>query len=116
MSMRALGLVSVAVVGFAGPALADELSLKRVMLSSADVGYFEYETQVDGSTTLGLDVRLEQVDDVLKSLVVFDAAGGVGTVELPGRDESHAAFGNVPFGLDGLESPLAFLNSLVGTD
>ena len=47
-----------------------ELALKRVVLSSGGVGYFEYAADVDGSGTLGLDVPLEQVDDVLKSLVV----------------------------------------------
>jgi hypothetical protein len=110
--MRALLLLVVA----ASPALAGELALKRVMLSSAGVGYFEYEATVDGAASLGLDVKLDQVDDVLKSLVVFDGAGGVGAVELPGRDESHSAFGDVPFGPEGLASPLAFLNSLQGIE
>jgi hypothetical protein len=114
--MRALLLLHVAVIASASPVLAGELALKRVMLSSAGVGYFEYEAQVDGPAALGLDVKLDQVDDVLKSLVVFDGVGGVGAVELPGRDESHAAFGNVPFGPEGLASPLAFLNSLQGVD
>ncbi len=53
---------------------------------------------------------------MLKSLVVFDDAGGVGGIELPGRDQSHSAFGDVPFGPDGLASPLAFLNSLQGVE
>lgn len=114
--MRALILLHVAVIASASPVFADELALKRVMLSSAGVGYFEYEATVDGPATLGLDVKLDQVDDVLKSLIVFDGAGGVGAVELPGRDESHAAFGNVPFGPEGLASPLAFLNSLQGVE
>ena len=42
--------------------------------------------------TLGLDVPLDQVDDLLKSLVVFDSAGGVGGLELPGQDNTHASF------------------------
>ena len=72
------------------PAAASDLSLKRVMLSSAGVGYFEFETEVDGPAALGLDVPLDQVDDVLTSLVVFDSTGAVGTVELPGRDNTRA--------------------------
>ena len=98
------------------PAQAADLVLKRIMLSTAGVGYFEYEAAVDGPATLGLDVPLDQVDDVLKSLVVFDDAGGVGGIDLPGRGETHAAFGDVPFGPDGLASPLAFLNSLQGVE
>ena len=100
----------------ATPAVAADLALKRVMLSSAGVGYFEYETDVDGPVTLGLDVPLDQVDDVLTSLVVFDSTGGVGTVELPGRDNTRANFGNVPFGPDALRSAVDYLNSLQGVE
>ncbi len=98
------------------PAFAADLALKRVMLSSAGVGYFEYEADVDGSATLGLDVPLDEVDDVLMSLVVFDSAGGVGTVELPGRDNTRESFGNLPFGPDALRSPIDTLNSLQGVE
>ena len=108
--------VLLAATALATPAHAADLVLKRVMLSSAGVGYFEYEAAVDGPATLGMDVQLDQVDDVLKSLVVFDDAGGVGGIDLPGRDETHAAFGDVPFGPDGLASPLALLNSLQGVE
>jgi hypothetical protein len=100
----------------AGPAFAAELTLKRVMLSSAGVGYFEYEAEADGPTELGLDVPLDQVDDVLTSLVVFDSAGGVGTVELPGRDNTRASFGDVPFGPEALRSAVDYLNSLQGVE
>ncbi len=99
---------------FSSAAQAAGLVLKRVMLSSAGVGYFEYAADVDGPATLGLDLPLAQVDDVLKSLVVFDDASGIGGIELPGRDQTHSAFGDVPFGPDGLSSPLAYLNSLQG--
>ena len=67
-----------AAVSVAAPATAGDLTLRRVMLSTGGVGYFEYSAPVDGPATLGLDVPLAQVDDVLQSLVVFDTAGGVG--------------------------------------
>ncbi len=100
----------------ATPAAAADLALKRVMLSSAGVGYFEYEAELDGPATLGLDVPLDEVDDVLTSLVVFDNAGAVGTVELPGRDNTRASFGNVPFGPEALRSAIDYLNSLQGVE
>jgi hypothetical protein len=103
-------------LGSVCPAFAADLTLKRVMLSSAGVGYFEYEADVDDAATLGLDVPLDQVDDVLTSLVVFDSAGGVGTMELPGRDNTRASFGDLPFGADALRSPIDYLNSLQGVD
>ncbi len=98
------------------PALADDLTLQRVILSSAGVGYFEYEATVDGDATLGLNVPLTDVDDVLNSLVVFDTAGAIGTVELPGHDETHAAFGDLPFGPAALRSPTTYLNDLRGVE
>ena len=116
LTVMLLVAASLADLGYVGSARAADLTLKRIMLSSAGVGYFEYEASVDGPTDLGLDVKLDQVDDVLKSLVVFDDAGGVGGIELPGRDQTHVAFGDVPFGADGLASPLALLNSLQGVE
>src|SRR5271166_178810 len=114
-NVRAAFLV-VALLMTSAPAMAADLVLKRVMLSSAGVGYFEYEAEVDGAVTLGLDVKLDQVDDVLASLVVFDSAGGVGTVELPGRDTDRAVFGKLPFGPEALQSPVAYLNALQGVE
>ncbi len=93
---------------------ADGLALKRVMLSSGGVAYVEYAAEVDGAATIGLDVPLDQVDDVLTSLVVFDSAGAIGGIELPGRDGTASAFGDVPFTPEALDSPLTFLNSLQG--
>ena len=107
--------IALFLAGLAIPSWAADLTLKRVMLSSGGVGYFEYAANVDGSEALGLDVPLDQVDDVLKSLVVFDATGGVAGVELPGRDNTVAAFGDLPFGPDALKSPVEYLNALRGT-
>ena len=38
------------------PVFAQDLTLKRVMLSSGGLGYFEYEATVDGDATLKLRV------------------------------------------------------------
>ena len=110
----AASLVAASLVA-AGLARADDLTLRRVMLSTAGIGYFEYEAAADGPVTLGLDVPLSQVDDVLASLVVFDSAGSIGGLELPGQDGSHAAFFDVPFGPNALGSALDYLNGLQGT-
>src|SRR5260221_7726367 len=72
-----------AVFAVVGPADAAELSLQRIMLSSGGVGYFEYEAVVDGYATLSLDMPLDQVDDILKSLVVYDDGGTASEVTLP---------------------------------
>jgi hypothetical protein len=112
--MRAL--LSVSLIALATPAAAQELTLKRVMLSTAGVGYFELSGSLQGTGTIGLDVPLKQVDDVLASLTVFDDHGGVGSVELPGRDSNASAFADVPFTEDQLNSPVALLRSLRGQE
>src|SRR5580698_3438189 len=114
--MTRLVFAALLLLGSGIQANAADLVLKRVMLSSGGVGYFEYSAEIDGDAELGLDVPLSQIDDILKSLVVFDSQGGVAGVELPGRDGSLQAFGDAPFGPEALESPVAYLNALRGTE
>ena len=84
------------------------------MLSSGGLGYFEYEATVEGDATLKLTVSLEQVDDVLKSLVVYDDKGGVGGLSLPGSEPLAQAFKDLPFDQDSLDSPADLLSTLKG--
>ena len=114
---KAAGLVvAVAILVAPAVAAAQALELKRVMLSAGGVGYFEYEAQVEGNATLPLSVRLDQVDDVLKSIVVYDDKGVVGTIRLPGREPLAQIFRDLPFGPEALTSPVALLNSLPGAE
>lgn len=118
MAIRnALAAATIGLAGLAAAAPADaaDLSLERVMLSTGGVGYFEWEARVDGNAQLTLDVPLDQVDDVLKSLVVFDDKGGVGGIELPGLEPVSQLFRDLPFGPEALESPVALLNALQGS-
>ena len=95
----ALISASLAVLVPARPAGADEaLALRRVLLSSGGVGYFEYEAKVQGDADLPLAVPLDQVDDVLKSIVVYDDHGSVGEITLPGEGAPRMrAFRDLPF-------------------
>ena len=108
-SLALLALCTVPTLAF-----AQDLALKRVMLSSGGMGYFEYEATVEGDTTLKLTVSLQQVDDVLKSLVVYDDKGGVGGLSLPGREPLTQAFKDLPFDQESLGSPSQLLASLKG--
>src|SRR5258708_39945679 len=91
------------------PADAADLVLKRVALSTGGVGYFEYEAAVEGDATLALDVPLDQVDDVLKSLVVYDAAGSAGENTPPRREPVTQSFVDLPFAPAALGSPTRVL-------
>ena len=103
-------------IAFPTFAFAQELALKRVMLSSGGLGYFEYEAAVEGNATLKLTVSLDQVDDVLKSLVVYDDKGGVGGLSLPGREPLAQAFKDLPFDQHSLGSPAELLATLKGAE
>src|SRR5579872_465080 len=98
------------------PAWAGDLALKRVMLSTGGVAYLEDEAEVEGDATLTLNVPLDQVDDVLKSIVVYDSKGGVGAASLPGRQPLAQMFTDLPFGPEALASPAALLNALQGAE
>ena len=109
-------LVAVGLAAAGSAAAQDALPLKRVLLSTGGVAYFEHEATVDGDVELPLTVRLAQVDDVLKSIVVYDDRGGVGTISLPGREPLVQAFRDLPFDGSALASPVALLRALVGSE
>lgn len=109
-------VATTAMVSACLPALATELPLTRVVLSSSGLAQFSHAGQVAAGSTIDLAVRLDQVDDVLKSLTVFDALGAVGPVSLPGREPLGELFRDLPFDLDALNSPTALVNALVGSE
>src|SRR5262249_2016809 len=113
---RALAAAAILLAVVALPAGAQTLALKRVMLSSGGVGYFEYEASVDGASDLKLTVRRDQVDDVLKSVVVYDDRGRVGSISLPGEDTTRALFRDLPFGPEALVNPVALLEAMRGSE
>jgi hypothetical protein len=114
---REYRLALILLVSLATPASAGELGLKRVLLSSGGVGYFEYEANVDsGDASLTLDVPLDHVDDVLKSLVVYDSAGRAGEITLPGRQPLSQSTADLPFDPSALDSMTALLEALRGNE
>lgn len=95
---------------------AGELPLKRVVLSTAGLAQFTHAGEVTPGATVELSVRLDQVDDLLKSLTIFDREGAIGAVSLPGKAPLAELFRDLPFGPDALTSPSALLNALVGAE
>ncbi len=109
-----IGAASAALLAFSVEAA--ELQLKRVMLSSGGVGYFEYQAEVNGWETIEVPVRIDQVDDVLKSAVIFDGQGGSGVIELQGRDSLNEIFRTMPVGPEAFESPASLYAALQGEE
>lgn len=113
---RALLLASVVFLAGSLGAGAAELPLRRVVLSTSGLAQFTHAGPVTGGSTIDLPVRLDQVDDILKSLTVFDALGAVGTVSLPGREPLDQLFRDLPFDAKALDGPLSLVNALVGAE
>jgi len=95
---------------------ADELPLKRVVLSTSGLAQFTHGGEAATGSVIGLPVRLDQVDDVLKSLTIFDAAGSIGAVSLPGKTPLVELFRDLPFDQAALASQPDLLNALVGAE
>jgi hypothetical protein len=55
---------------------ADELPVKRITLFTSGVGFFQREGEVTGDTSVELSFRTEQINDLLKSMVLQDYGGG----------------------------------------
>ncbi|MFI5381176.1 MAG: DUF4139 domain-containing protein [Tepidisphaerales bacterium] len=75
----------------AGAPKADEkqadVPVKAVVLFSSGVGYFEHVGQVKGNSSTELRFKTNQINDILKSLVLQDMGGGkVTTIVYPSQD------------------------------
>ncbi len=55
---------------------AQDLPVTRVALFSSGVAYFEHRGKIAGDGVLALPFRTSEVDDALKSLVIWDLGGG----------------------------------------
>lgn len=78
------------------------LPIQKVELYSSGVGYFEHEGQVNGSATSELRFRSEQMNDVLKSLLLQDLDGGrISTVVYPSLDPINKILSSFDIDLSG---------------
>lgn len=73
-----------------GEATAD-IPVRRVVLFSSGVGFFEHAGEVEGEATARLTFRTEEINDILKSMVVMDASGNSATVQYASRDPLERA-------------------------
>ena len=117
---RARGAFALALLGVAWiPAMANaagEPRLRRVTLSTGGVGLFDFAAEPAADGTVRLTVPLRQVDDILKSLTVYDARGVVQGVTLPGATPEADLFRDAPVAEADLASMPALLGALRGTE
>lgn len=79
------------------------LPLSEVILYSSGVGYFERSGDITGRAQVELRFKTEDVNDLLKSMVVQDANGHVSAVTYGSRDPLTRTLRS--FGLDLTENP-----------
>ena len=101
-------------VAWSSSVYAGDIPVDRVILSTSGLAQFEHHTQVTGDATVEFPVRLDQVDDILKSLVVFDAKGRLGSVTLPGKQPLDQIFKDMPFTRQQLDDAPMLLNAYQG--
>ena len=87
------------------PVLAEEgatLPLSKISLYSSGVGYFQHDGTVNNRTQLDLRLHTNQINDMMKSLVVQDFGGGrVSTVTYGSRDPMTKTLGSFGINLNG---------------
>ncbi|WP_376099507.1 DUF4139 domain-containing protein [Roseomonas sp. CCTCC AB2023176] len=96
------------------PADADELPVRAVTLSNAGLVQVERSGPLAPAAAVTLRVPTEDVDDVLKSLLVRDPAGVVEGVRLPARDLAAEAFRGLPLRPEDFAGRTALLSALRG--
>jgi len=96
------------------PALAAELPVRAITLSSAGVVQVERAGQVEAGGTARFRLPLGDVDDLLRSLSVADPAGAVIGLRLPAQDLAAEAFRGLPLRAEDFASRAGLLNALRG--
>lgn len=95
-------------------AAATELPVVSVTLSNAGLAQIERRGTVAADAPVVLRAPTADIDDLLKSLVVFDPVGTVEGVRLPARDTAAEAFRGLPLRPEDFASRVALLRALRG--
>jgi hypothetical protein len=116
MPSEALARQSAPVKASAAGKASDSLPISRITLYRSGVGSFERRGSVDGDATVQLKFNTDQVNDILKSMVVLDLSGGsIQSVGYGSKDPLSRRLAS--FGINIADNPSmsAILNRLRGT-
>jgi hypothetical protein len=86
LSSLLVSCVGIALGAVAAPAADAPLPLERVVLFTSGVGYYQHDGKVVDDATVEMQFAADDVNDLLKSMVVLDPAGGPPTVSYASRD------------------------------
>ena len=93
---------------------ADNGVIRAITLSSGGLAEVSRSAEVDGDGVVRIEVPLDQVDDILKSLVVNGSAGSVASLSLAGPQPLQETFKGLPFTPEALSSAPSLLTSMQG--
>ena len=95
--------------------IAAELPVRRVVLYKHGVGYFERSGELQPGEEARLEFKAEEMDDVLKSFLVQDAAGGrITAIRYDSSQPVEVRLSEFPFKLGENQPLTALLDSLKG--
>ena len=89
--------------------------VKSVTLSSGGLAEIVRSAEVGKDSEITIEVPLDQIDDVLKSLVVRDEKGQVKNLSLAGPNPLEETFRTLPFKASDLSSMPKLLDAIKGT-
>ncbi|GES51925.1 hypothetical protein Rhsp01_54190 [Rhizobium sp. NBRC 114257] len=93
---------------------ADNGAIRSITLSSGGLAQVSRSADINSDGVIRIEVPLDQVDDILKSLVVDGAAGSVAGMSLAGPRPLQETFKGLPFTPEALSSVPSLLTSMQG--
>lgn len=108
--------LSLALTLIAPAALATELPVRGVTLSSTGLAQIERAGEVAADQPVVFRAPLGDIDDLLRSLLILDPVGRVEGLSLPARDLLNEAFRGLPLRPADFETRASLLNALRGQE
>src|SRR5262245_4577319 len=101
--------------GANGAAGQAQLPVSQVVLFSSGVGYFQREGEVEGNARIDMSFRVEDINDLLKSMVLQDRGGGhISTVSYESHDPIERTLKSYAVNLTGNPTFSQILNQARG--
>lgn len=94
----------------------DELPVKQITLFQSGVGYFTHNGAVEADSAISINFQAEQINDVLKSLVVSDPQQAIREVRYPSQDPLNRSLSGFAIDLSRANSLADILQQLRGAE
>jgi hypothetical protein len=93
----------------------ESVPLKKVLMFTSGVGYFEHQGEVDGNAKVELRFNVDDINDLLKSMILEDRGGGkISTVTYDSRDPITKTLKTFPIDLTNNPTLADILNQVRG--